>query len=129
MNKKQFGADISILTPAKGVTFYKRTGQSNFEISILTPAKGVTSGHSKFAVQGRISILTPAKGVTEIRMLLHGCVTYFNSHPREGGDIVHFHTLQRQLISILTPAKGVTFADATTMTKDAEFQFSPPRRG
>ena len=78
-------------------------------------------------------------------------LTYFNSHPREGGDATQADAAQIYAISILTPARGVTRhrnrggfrLDISILTpargvtpgmrggKDGQmvFQFSPPRGG
>ena len=62
-------------------------------------------------------------------MLLLGCVMYFNSHPREGGDVTFarfYDTLNN--ISILTPARGVTHPLQWANCTKRDFN-SHPREG
>ncbi|EDN76097.1 hypothetical protein RUMGNA_03720 [Mediterraneibacter gnavus ATCC 29149] len=64
---------ISIHTPAKGVTDVAEGELGGFIISIHTPAKGVTCFWTIRAKHLQISIHTPAKGVTnrkEIRIMI-----------------------------------------------------------
>ena len=101
-------SDISIHTPAKGVTAARDYIQADWTISIHTPAKGVTLPYVQRDTLCTISIHTPAKGVTSFGTAKTKSFIYFNPHPREGGDPVKTCALQIQLISIHTPAKGVT---------------------
>ena len=78
-------------------------------ISILTPARGVTVARFGVDVDEPISILTPARGGDKGVGTIGGEKNYFNSHPREGGDLVSGHLVCIPLhISIPTPARGVT---------------------
>ena len=99
---------ISIHTPAKGVTKPEAYDRPEDKISIHTPAKGVTDDCAGSSKTRMISIHTPAKGVTEVKCLLLQNWNNFNPHSREGSDM--FRRLRRLLdrISIHTPAKGVT---------------------
>ena len=99
-------SEISIHTPAKGVT---RTGASvwlGVRISIHTPAKGVTGRCTGSESGYVISIHTPAKGVTDL-------------------DIVGVYAIK---ISIHTPAKGVTAITFVFLNSCQEFQSTLPRR-
>ena len=55
---------ISIHTPAKGVTYVRQYQAQEKESSIHTPAKGVTDVKEDMEYLMKISIHTPAKGVT-----------------------------------------------------------------
>ena len=55
-----------------------------------------------------ISIPTPAKGVTHSSEAGRSECSYFNSHPREGGDAFYLGYELFPQISIPTPARGVT---------------------
>ena len=77
---------ISIHTPARGVTRYRRLSPESAAISIHTPARGVTNSTGGVYVLADISIHTPARGVT-----------------KESADVI-----QAVKISIHTPARGVT---------------------
>ena len=83
----QYAADqISIRTPAWGVTRALAVGFKLIGISIRTPAWGVTS-----------TVLPWLRGSA-----------YFNSHPRVGGDDADKLEVISYKISIRTPAWGVT---------------------
>ena len=56
--------EISIHTPAQGVTFPHRDVWHAFLISIHTPAQGVTGTNEWITGIPYISIHTPAQGVT-----------------------------------------------------------------
>ncbi len=56
------------------------------DISIHTPAKGVTCGSGCKSGWLSISIHTPAKGVTKQRQQLLSAGVDFNPHSREGSD-------------------------------------------
>ena len=60
--------------------------KSDFEISIHTPAKGVTNLKGLDIVCVYISIHTPAKGVTFCILSVLNNSFYFNPHSREGSD-------------------------------------------
>ena len=55
-------------------------------ISIHTPAKGVTSIFYNYELGLQISIHTPAKGVTTAAALWRMVQHDFNPHSREGSD-------------------------------------------
>ena len=78
--------EISIHTPARGVTITDPEGTLPLSISIHTPARGVTGCAVIIQLKYSISIHTPARGVT--------CKIYSLSG--------------RFYISIHTPARGVT---------------------
>ena len=81
----------------------------NVLISILTPAKGVTASEAKVDKLPLISSPTPARGVTRRSAPPRLWRRYFNSHPREGGDLKRLLCGSDDIdISILTPARGVT---------------------
>ena len=58
--------EISIHTPAKGVTCQESKRYGKYAISIHTPAKGVTELVPVYETSTGISIHTPAKGVTSL---------------------------------------------------------------
>ena len=96
---------ISIHTPAKGVTELLDDAAQAMNISIHTPAKGVTISWWKTPWKHIISIHTPAKGVTGTGSLLLCKEVNFNPHSREGSDfffrvyncnIFHFNPHSRE---------------------------------
>ena len=122
-------AAISILTPARGVTWYPmrpesswsyfnshpREGGDHFGVGIPPerfyfnshPREGGDPWHDwPSAYRHYISILTPARGVTLGICKPTWPMKNFNSHPREGGDIDAGQDHQPGDISILTPARG-----------------------
>ena len=56
------------------------------------------------------------------------CANYFNSHPREGGDVWPSSVIPTRYISILTPVKGVTNSHSALSNRLANFN-SHPREG
>ena len=70
--------NISIHTPAKGVTNGEISPTADTLISIHTPAKGVTTVAQSPGVTRMISIHTPAKGVT-IHLVRSQTATEFQS--------------------------------------------------
>ena len=77
---------ISIHTPARGVTVPLRCCRRFRQISIHTPARGVTEVQCCCLWLFQISIHTPARGVTQFQF---GCISidfYFNPHSRKGSD-------------------------------------------
>ena len=78
------------------------------DISIHTPAKGVTYSLLINGEYTDISIHTPAKGVTLISCNYSLIKKYFNPHSREGSDQRLSLVIFTLDISIHTPAKGVT---------------------
>ena len=79
----------------------------NHDISIRTPAWGVTRVLDNALGQNLISIRTPAWGVTT-RASAAVRRYHFNSHPRVGGDQLQKKNTLKKDISIRTPAWGVT---------------------
>ena len=76
-----------------------------------------------------ISIHAPAKGATFSISSFRSSIVYFNSRPREGGDVTHPTRRGQGIgISIHAPAKGATAA-LIEMPPHGIFQFTPPRRG
>ena len=108
-------AEISIHTPAQGVTEDLRKAPPNTFISIHTPAQGVTKCADSGSNPLSISIHTPAQGVTGLDLISAETVLNFNPHSRTGSDI---HGLLADLyvpaISIHTPAQGVTVPRSIT---------------
>ena len=143
-------AAISILTPARGVTFLLSSHFRYLLISILTPARGVTPGSvncgesSKYfnshpreggdglgragRTEHLISILTPARGVTDNLIRGHNRKTISILTPARGVTIILIETGVSSGISILTPARGVTISTRLQIPPN-RFQFSPPRGG
>ena len=76
----------------------------------------------------KISIRTPAWGVTCLNVFNLFIFSYFNSHPRVGGDTISLSELMTLIISIRTPAWGVTGWTGKTIF-GLQFQFAPPRGG
>ena len=99
---------ISIHTPARGVTIHRLLPQPSTEISIHTPARGVTSGSVNFYGIEVISIHTPARGVTmESRLMCQ--IWKISIHtPARGVTSDASLSFAGQRISIHTPARGVT---------------------
>ena len=127
----QYAADqISIRTPAWGVTRALAVGFKLIGISIRTPAWGVTStvlpwlrGSAYFnshprvggddadkleVISYKISIRTPAWGVTCAEDEPYHLRCNFNSYPRVGGDSERRPHSRWRFISIRPPAWGVT---------------------
>ena len=78
-------------------------------ISIHTPAWGVTFTFLRAGQAACISIHTPAWGVTlTVPCPIYAKLGDFNPHPRVGGDIVGRQSDDGVQISIHTPAWGVT---------------------
>ena len=97
--------DISIHTPAKGVTFI---------VAILSPYVDFNP-HSR---EGSDSVLA-----------LLVCVCFdFNPHSREGSDFLRQLLPLFQAISIHTPAKGVTGNARNRSGATKKFQSTLPRR-
>ena len=96
MLEKIYELEISIHTPAKGVTIYQTWKCSPQAISIHTPAKGVTYGVQADSIE----------------------TGNFNPHSREGSDNDSKDSQYALTISIHTPAKGVTlpFIITTNLT-------------
>lgn len=88
--------DISIPTPAKGVTLPLYGSRGYLAISILTPARGVTCPQKRTAIHAAISILTPAKGGDSQLSASAASASDFNSHPRKGGDSKNAHISHRE---------------------------------
>ena len=61
------------------------------------------------AEEGIIAVHAPAKGAT-IHLQTSSQVPYFNSRPREGGDLTDNYGSRADRISIHAPAKGATVA-------------------
>ena len=119
---------ISIHTPAKGVTDARFHQEVPIAISIHTPAKGVTSGFRIKAYKTLISIHTPAKGVTMLIYLALMSLLNFNPHSREGSDpCLRCSDKSSLRISIHTPAKGVTSMPMLLLSLPP-FQSTLPRR-
>ena len=78
------------------------------DISIHTPAWGVTGGLPLPGVQILISIHTPAWGVTTYARAAHLYGGHFNPHSRVGSDFGKLPFELLIVISIHTPAWGVT---------------------
>ena len=120
--------NISIHTPARGVTQFQAGSTQGIIISIHTPARGVTQyDGDKVACVASISIHTPARGVTGTG----GCgIRYlpdFNPHSREGSDFHPPQTTQGPCISIHTPARGVTHSIIHIVIQNNTFQSTLPR--
>ena len=77
---------ISIHTPARGVTEQKFAEQAEQIISIHTPARGVTKISLPFDLAKNISIHTPARGVTNTFLSTVPLIPDFNPHSRKGSD-------------------------------------------
>jgi len=56
--------EVSIHTPARGVTRLQDSIELLYRVSIHTPARGVTHGGQDEDVPQLVSIHTPARGVT-----------------------------------------------------------------
>ena len=97
-------------------------------ISIPTPARGVTIFRRKYFIYHIISIPTPARGVTSPPAQRPRRYTDFNSHPREGGDRLWNPPKVSDCISIPTPARGVTRADCRNDCTD-RISIPTPARG
>ena len=78
--------DISIHTPARGVTVQEMYCMAYDKISIHTPARGVTGICLSHTQHKWISIHTPARGVTLTDRNLWQGHTNFNPHSRKGSD-------------------------------------------
>ena len=142
--------EISIHTPAKGVTENVKKRIQRFFISIHTPAKGVTwltegkgemftdfNPHSREGSDGimterdiafvKISIHTPAKGVT-IFIKKHIFNSWISIHtPAKGVTLSEYNIKDKITISIHTPAKGVT-QSKQSLSGHYTFQSTLPRR-
>ena len=81
---------------------------SKKDISIHTPAPGVTIDVAPSSRYGYISIHTPAPGVTYAVTHTPHAYDNFNPHSRTGSDSRGDEKRARELISIHTPAPGVT---------------------
>ena len=108
-----------MLTTLKDFNPHSRKGSDSVEnieltqeeISIHTPARGVTFICNLLNYYIKISIHTPARGVTDSTSGTVKGTKDFNPHSRKGSDgitRVQFTTIHR--ISIHTPARGVTIA-------------------
>ena len=99
-----------------------------YQISIHTPAKGVTDARFHQEVPIAISIHTPAKGVTMLIYLALMSLLNFNPHSREGSDpCLRCSDKSSLRISIHTPAKGVTSMPMLLLSLPP-FQSTLPRR-
>ena len=119
--------DISIHTPAKGVTLLSRrlkTWRVNFNPH---SREGSDRPVVDFFAPYSISIHTPAKGVTGILRTLIQRHPNFNPHSREGSDWAWAWCRTWNTISIHTPAKGVTQVSQRRCWC-SEFQSTLPRR-
>ena len=86
-----FGIEqISIHTPARGVTHTVKLRNQNHMISIHTPARGVTLEVWRNSWTPGISIHTPARGVTYLAIRKQCIADYFNPHSRKGSDDYFF---------------------------------------
>ena len=123
-------SDISIHTPARGVTFRLLATANDTHISIHTPARGVTmmgskqshtqtnfNPHSRKGSDVRWRHEVPAtvyfnphsrKGSDRNGVGCSVYSVYFNPHSRKGSDSGDYLLLQFFCISIHTPARGVT---------------------
>ena len=78
---------VSIHTPARGVTRTNLQQIPSSCVSIHTPARGVTVQHGIMTAVKTVSIHTPARGVTRpifLRLIWRSC---FNPHSRKGSDM------------------------------------------
>ena len=122
--------EISIHTPARGVTRANEAAKSSGKISIHTPARGVTGNHrsnrrcyrfQSTLPQGEWRWICSVKWQSNHRFQstlpqgewrryfnFRNAVNHFNPHSRKGSDIVNFSFLFFKSISIHTPARGVT---------------------
>ena len=141
---------ISIHTPAKGVTTNPAIKCSAFIISIHTPAKGVTLIFFAHAICFSISIHTPAKGVTpdirgvprpgtfqstlprrEWRGVSAGATdlrNYFNPHSREGSD--EYFYMWSEVVKYFNPhsREGSDEDKVLKLAVEFKFQSTLPRR-
>ena len=94
---------ISIHTPARGVTSAPIYGHRPVYISIHTPARGVTAASVAIGDAAFISIHTPARGVTLQKDISSFKNRNFNPHSRTGSDffcnaeLCMFHVFQSTL--------------------------------
>ncbi len=100
--------NVSIHTPARGVTFTQPAFEAVLAVSIHTPARGVTGIDRSLFQSVVVSIHTPARGVTSARWRLRPGCRSFNPHAREGRDRRSGCSRHLFRVSIHTPARGVT---------------------
>mgnify|MGYP000286339487 CR=1 FL=1 len=74
--------NISIHTPARGVTRPLSIMERSDTISIHTPARGVTEMVVPDAIRLAISIHTPARGVTQMVRYGRIDILFQSTHPR-----------------------------------------------
>ena len=79
---EDYGHDVSIHTPTKGVTEVEKQRKQWEEVSIHTPTKGVTIETYDQQLEEDVSIHTPTKGVTARSLLIHAYLWFQSTHPR-----------------------------------------------
>ena len=92
----------------KGSDFSKILWRAWHDISIHTPARGVTLPTIQIYFHCSISIHTPARGVTSTGFITGLTRQNFNPHSRKGSDLQALRIFPCKKISIHTPARGVT---------------------
>ena len=97
-------------------------------ISIPAPARGATNGDWILQYTEDISIPAPARGAKGCCPSPSSPPCYFNSRPRERGDLYTFITPRQIGISIPAPARGATEKQARRAMMQV-FQFPPLREG
>ena len=120
--------DISIHTPAKGVTYRVPCQPLYNLISIHTPAKGVTQSVSSRTMLKPFQSTLPRR--EWLRLLLHSVrSTHFNPHSREGSDqhIFWISTDSRSFQSTLPRREWHILLFTISFTNE-EFQSTLPRR-
>ena len=100
--------DVSIRTPARGVTELLEIRRYIFGVSIRTPARGVTVFTERLQSNVGVSIRTPARGVTGACVRDCSGNPRFNPHTCERCDVPCKKCILCRKVSIRTPARGVT---------------------
>ena len=97
------------------------------QISIHTPARGVTASCSQSPESIPISIHTPARGVTNVHDYPFDKVTDFNPHSREGSDPVLLHIPPIDNVNF-NPHSREGSDETITFSVDTVIDFNPHSR-